>query len=124
MALGGEMKAVDLAREFGIEDSTSRRWAQGHGEMGGSAFPGNGSSKVDGDTGLRSPAKGRDGIIISEKRALAVMRKPVNGRGRKTREEMKRDALKPSSSTAAGGGCAHQSATTPPMRPRARCCPR
>ena len=49
LALGGEMRAVDLAREFGIKDSTLRRWAQEHGEMGESAFPGNGSPKVNKD---------------------------------------------------------------------------
>ena len=34
MVLGGEMRAVDLARELGIKDSTLRRWAQERGEMG------------------------------------------------------------------------------------------
>lgn len=34
VVLGGEMRAVDLARELGIKDSTLRRWAQEHGEMG------------------------------------------------------------------------------------------
>lgn len=36
VVLGGEMRAVDLARELGIKDSTLRRWAQEHGEMGDS----------------------------------------------------------------------------------------
>lgn len=49
VALGGEMRAVDLARELGIKDSTLRRWAQEHGEMGENAFPGNGSPKVSKD---------------------------------------------------------------------------
>ena len=49
VVLGGEMRAVDLARELGIKDSTLRRWAQEHGEMGEDAFPGNGSPKVDED---------------------------------------------------------------------------
>lgn len=49
VVLGGEMRAVDLARELGVKDSTLRRWAQEHGEMGESAFPGNGSPKVDKD---------------------------------------------------------------------------
>lgn len=31
VVLGGEMRAVDLARELGIKDSTLRRWAQEHG---------------------------------------------------------------------------------------------
>ena len=47
--LGGEMRAVDLARRLGIKDSTLRRWAQEHGEMGEEAFPGNGSPKVNRD---------------------------------------------------------------------------
>ena len=47
--LGGEMRAVDLARELGIKDSTLRRWAQEYEEMGESAFPGNGSPKANKD---------------------------------------------------------------------------
>lgn len=34
VVLGGEMRAVDLVRELGIKNSTLRRWAQEHGEMG------------------------------------------------------------------------------------------
>ena len=34
VVLGGEMRAVDLARELGIKDSTLRRWAQEYEEMG------------------------------------------------------------------------------------------
>ena len=34
VVLGGEIRAVDLARELGIKGSTLRRWAQEHGEMG------------------------------------------------------------------------------------------
>lgn len=49
MVLGGEMRAVDLARELGIKGSTLRRRAQEHGEMSENAFPGNGSPKVDKD---------------------------------------------------------------------------
>lgn len=49
VVLGGEMRAVDLARELGIKDSTLRRWAQEYEEMGGDAFPGNGSPKVNRD---------------------------------------------------------------------------
>ena len=49
VALGGEMRAVDLAGELGIKGSTLRRWAQGYEEMGGDAFPGNGSPKVNKD---------------------------------------------------------------------------
>ena len=49
MVLGGEMGAVDLARELGIKDSTLRRWAQEYEEMGENAFPGNGSPKVNKD---------------------------------------------------------------------------
>lgn len=47
--LGGEMRAVDLARELGIKDSTLRRWTQEYEEMGENAFPGNGSPKVNKD---------------------------------------------------------------------------
>ena len=34
VVLGGEMRAVDLARELGIEGSTLRLWAQEYEEMG------------------------------------------------------------------------------------------
>lgn len=47
VVLGGEMRAVDLARELGIKDSTLRRWAQEYEEMGENAFPGSGSPKVN-----------------------------------------------------------------------------
>lgn len=47
--LGGEMRVVDLAKELGIKDSTLRRWAQEHEEMGEEAFPGNGSPRVNKD---------------------------------------------------------------------------
>ena len=49
VVLGGEMRAVDLARELGIKGSTLRRRAQEHGEMSENAFPGNGSPKGDKD---------------------------------------------------------------------------
>ena len=49
MVLGGEIRAVDLARELGIKDPTLRRWAQEHGEIDENAFPGNGSPKVNKD---------------------------------------------------------------------------
>ena len=49
VVLGGEMRAVDLARELGIKDPTLRRWAQEYEEMGENAFPGNGSPKVNKD---------------------------------------------------------------------------
>ena len=107
--LGGEMRAVDLARELGIKDSTLRRWAREYEEMGDNAFPGNGSPKVNKDYEIVKLRKRieelerenellknlrfdlhkgrygyrrinrelrRDGIVVSEKRVLAVMRKP------------------------------------------------
>ena len=49
VVLGGEMRAVDLARELGIKDSMLRRWAQEYEEMGDNAFPGNGSPRVNKD---------------------------------------------------------------------------
>ena len=49
MVLGGEIRAVDLARELEIKDSTLRRWAQEHGKIGENAFPGNGSPEVNKD---------------------------------------------------------------------------
>ena len=52
VVLGGEMRAVDLARELGIKGSTLRRGAQEHWEMGENAFPGNGSPKASKDYGI------------------------------------------------------------------------
>lgn len=49
VVLGGEMRAVDLARELGIKDSTLRRWAREYEEMGDNAFPGNDSPKANKD---------------------------------------------------------------------------
>ena len=57
VVLGGEMRAVDLARELGIKDSTLRRWAQEYEEMGDDAFPGNGSPKVNKDYEIVKPRK-------------------------------------------------------------------
>ena len=52
VVLGGEMRVVDLARKLGIKDSTLRRWAQEHEEMGENAFLGNDSPKVNKDYGI------------------------------------------------------------------------
>ena len=54
---GGEMGAVEPASELGIKGSTLRRWAQGHGEVGENAFPGNGSPKVNKDHGIAKHRK-------------------------------------------------------------------
>ena len=62
VVLGGEMRAVDLARELGIMDSTLRRWAQEHGEMGEDAFPGNGSPKANKDYGIVKLRKRIEGL--------------------------------------------------------------
>lgn len=42
VSLSGEMRAVDLAKELGVKDSTLGRWAQEYEEMGDAAFPENG----------------------------------------------------------------------------------
>lgn len=47
--LSGEMTVKDLSEELGIKDSTLRRWAREHEEMGDDAFPGNGSPKINKD---------------------------------------------------------------------------
>ena len=47
--LSGEMTVRDLSEELGIKDSTLRRWACEHEEMGENAFPGNGSPKINKD---------------------------------------------------------------------------
>lgn len=75
MILGGEMRAVDLARELGVKDPTLRRWAQGHGEMGESAFPGNGSPKVNKDYEIAKLRKkveepGRENELLKNFRAF------------------------------------------------------
>ena len=43
------MTVKDLSEELGIKDSTLRRWAREHEEMGDDAFPGNGSPKINED---------------------------------------------------------------------------
>lgn len=55
--LSGEMRVVDLAKELDIKDSTLRRWAQEHEEMGEPAFPGNGSPKANKDYEIVKPRK-------------------------------------------------------------------
>ena len=45
----GEMTVKDLSEELGVKDSTLRRWACECEEMGGGAFPGNGSPKTNKD---------------------------------------------------------------------------
>ena len=47
--LSGEMTVKGLSEELGIRDSALRRWAREYEEMGGGAFPGNGSPKINKD---------------------------------------------------------------------------
>lgn len=75
VVLGGEMRAVDLARELGIKDSTLRRWAQEYGGTGESAFPGNGSPKVNKDYEIvklrkRIEEPGRENGLLKNFRAF------------------------------------------------------
>ena len=49
VVLSGEMTVKDLSEELCIKDSTLRRWACEYEEMGGGAFPGNGSPKINKD---------------------------------------------------------------------------
>lgn len=49
VVLSGEVTVKDLSEELGIKDSTLRRWACEHEEMGDGAFPGNGSPKINKD---------------------------------------------------------------------------
>ena len=75
VVLGGEMRAADLARELGIKDPTLRRWAQEHGEMGESAFPGNGGPKVNKDYEIAKLRKrieepGRENGLLKKFRAF------------------------------------------------------
>ena len=75
VVLGGEMRAVDLARELGIKDPTLRRWAQEHGGTGENAFPGNGSPKVNKDYEIvklrkRIEEPGRENELLKNFRAF------------------------------------------------------
>ncbi|WP_417295831.1 transposase [Ellagibacter isourolithinifaciens] len=75
VVLGGEMRAVDLARELGIKNSTLGRWAQEHGGTGESAFPGNGSPKVNKDYEIAKLRKrveepGRENGLLKNFRAF------------------------------------------------------
>lgn len=79
VVLGGEMRAVDLARELGIKDSTLRRWAQEYEEMGENAFPGNGSPKVNKDYGI---AKLRKRVEELERASLVEGAFDVEARNR------------------------------------------
>lgn len=54
---------------------------------------------------------GRDGIVVSEKRALAVMCKLTNGKGRARKQSGARSNT--SNFTTTSGGCAQQSTITP-----------
>ena len=49
VVLSGEMTVKGLSEELGIKDSTLRRWTCEYEEMGGDAFPGNGSPKINKD---------------------------------------------------------------------------
>ena len=49
VVLSGDMTVKELSEELGIKDSTLRRWAQEYESMGDSAFPGNGSPKINKD---------------------------------------------------------------------------
>lgn len=62
VVLGGEMRAVGLARELGIKGSTLRRWAQGYEEMGDNAFPGNVSPKANKDCEIVKLRKRVEGL--------------------------------------------------------------
>ena len=53
--LSGEVTVKDLSEELGIKDSTLRRWACEHEEMGDGAFPGNGSPKINKDHEIVKP---------------------------------------------------------------------
>lgn len=60
--LSGEMTVKDLSEELGIKDSTPRRWACEYEEMGGDAFPGNGSPKINKDHEIAKPKKKVEGL--------------------------------------------------------------
>ena len=57
VVLPGEMTVKDLSEELGIKDSTPRRWVCEYGEMGGDAFPGNGSPRISKDHEIVKPEK-------------------------------------------------------------------
>lgn len=49
VVLEGERTVSQLSDGLGIKDSTPGRWAKEYDELGGAAFPGNGSPKVNKD---------------------------------------------------------------------------
>ena len=116
VVLGGEMRAVDLARELGIKGSTLRRWAQEYEEMGENAFPGNGRPKVNKDYEIvklrkRVEELERENELLKNFRAfLSQEHAQAGAAGEGGRS---RTCSNTSSSIAAGRGCAHRSATTP-----------
>ena len=107
------MRAADLARDSGSRTRRSGGGLRSTGRWTGVPSSETAAQRSTRITGSRSPAKGREGIVAGEKRVLAVKRELVNGEARKTREEAKQDALKPSNPTTAGGGCVYRSAATP-----------
>lgn len=73
--LSGEMTVKGLSEELGIRDSALRRWARECEEMGGGAFPGNGSPKIDKDYEIvklkkRVEEPGRESEMLKNFRAL------------------------------------------------------
>ena len=75
VALSGEMTVKDLSEELGIKDSTLRRWACEHEEMGDGAFPGNGSPKIEKDheiTKLEKKVEPGDPRLNLAERAFSV----------------------------------------------------
>ena len=49
VVLEGERTVRELSSEFGIKDTTLRRWASEYEGLGEAAFPGNGSPKTNKD---------------------------------------------------------------------------
>ena len=47
VVLSGEMTVKGLSEELGIKGSTLRRWAREYEGVGGGAFPGNDSPKIN-----------------------------------------------------------------------------
>lgn len=76
VVLSGDTGVVDPAKEPGIKDPALRRRAQGRGEMGDAAFPGNGSPKASKDHEIvklkkRVEEPGRENELLKNSRPFS-----------------------------------------------------
>ena len=85
VVLGGEMRAVDLARELGVKDPTLRRWAQEHGGRARAPSPETAARRSTRITRSRSSAsmaakKARRWVRLTAARLPSSSREPASTR--------------------------------------------